>query len=167
MRTSEDLTPTLENALSIDVRKKQGSAAVEDRPTYTVRSVASKTAAAFRTIPTLLAYGVVHVLMRVAPDGENYRRKIKKRRLGASDSTALGNGRGYKLIGYFVSLYRRSLLRNYLHRSGDPCRFIPSCSEYAVRATEKYGLWRGLILTGDRFRRCTPSYRGDHWVDFP
>ncbi len=168
MRPSADLSPTLEKAFPTRGEKDQGSPdIIGHKFLYTVRSLANKTKAAIQVVPTLLAYAVVKILMRVAPDGEEYHRKIKRRRLGESESMSPRKRRGYKLVAYFLSLYRRSLLRNYLHRTGDPCRFIPSCSEYAVRATEKYGFWRGLMLTGDRFRRCTPSYRGDHWVDFP
>jgi putative component of membrane protein insertase Oxa1/YidC/SpoIIIJ protein YidD len=168
MRPSEDLFPSLDTPRPTIGGDLQGSPVIRgNRSTYAGRSVGNSIEAAFRTVPTLLAYAVVYLLMRVAPDGENFRRKIKRRRLGESESTGFRNCGGFNLVGYFVSIYQRSLLHNYLHRTGDPCRFIPSCSEYAVRATEKYGFWRGLMLIGDRFRRCTPSYRGDHWVDFP
>jgi putative component of membrane protein insertase Oxa1/YidC/SpoIIIJ protein YidD len=66
----------------------------------------------------------------------------------------------------FAFLYRRSAVHTYLHRNGYPCRFIPSCTDYAVRAVEKYGLVRGIWMTAGRLRRCSPSYLGDY-VDFP
>lgn len=34
------------------------------------------------------------------------------------------------------------------------CRFYPSCSQYAVLAVEKYGLFRGTLHTADRLTRC-------------
>lgn len=36
------------------------------------------------------------------------------------------------------------------------CRFIPSCSEYAVGAIEQHGLFRGGILVFKRLLRCHP-----------
>ena len=167
MPPSETLLPPTETAArAVSQINKQGPGLVGGWLTDKLNWVANKSSGVCRTVPTLLAYAVVHVLMRIAPDRQNYRNKIETR-FEEPGSRDFRRRYGYKLVGYFVSLYRRSLLRNYLHRTGDPCRFIPSCSEYAVRATRKYGFWRGLMLTGDRFRRCTPSYRGDHWVDFP
>mgnify|MGYP002627329894 CR=1 FL=1 len=36
------------------------------------------------------------------------------------------------------------------------CRFIPTCSEYALEAVEKYGAWRGGILAVKRILKCHP-----------
>jgi len=36
------------------------------------------------------------------------------------------------------------------------CRFMPSCSEYAVDALTLHGPWRGLLLTVRRVLRCHP-----------
>ena len=36
------------------------------------------------------------------------------------------------------------------------CRFLPSCSEYAVEAIERYGAWRGSVLALRRVTRCHP-----------
>ncbi|NIM19335.1 MAG: membrane protein insertion efficiency factor YidD [Candidatus Latescibacteria bacterium] len=40
------------------------------------------------------------------------------------------------------------------------CRFYPSCSEYAAQAIEKYGLWRGAVLSARRLSRCHPWHEG-------
>lgn len=37
-----------------------------------------------------------------------------------------------------------------------PCRFFPSCSEYAEIAIETHGPWRGGWLTVRRLSRCRP-----------
>jgi len=37
-----------------------------------------------------------------------------------------------------------------------PCRFFPSCSEYAEIAIEIHGPWRGGWLTARRLSRCRP-----------
>ena len=39
------------------------------------------------------------------------------------------------------------------------CRFIPTCSAYAVEAEEKYGAWKGGWLALRRVLRCNPFHR--------
>jgi len=36
------------------------------------------------------------------------------------------------------------------------CRFLPSCSEYAVEAIERHGARRGAVLALRRLARCHP-----------
>jgi putative membrane protein insertion efficiency factor len=38
-----------------------------------------------------------------------------------------------------------------------PCRFTPTCSEYAKEAIESYGAGRGLALALRRLSRCRPG----------
>ena len=42
------------------------------------------------------------------------------------------------------------------------CRFTPTCSEYAVRAMEAHGLWRGLWLAFRRLCKCHPFHPGGY-----
>jgi hypothetical protein len=37
-----------------------------------------------------------------------------------------------------------------------PCRFVPSCSTYALEALETHGALRGTWLTIGRLARCHP-----------
>ena len=39
------------------------------------------------------------------------------------------------------------------------CRFIPTCSQYAMEAIEKYGALKGGWLTLKRIARCQPFHR--------
>jgi putative membrane protein insertion efficiency factor len=50
-------------------------------------------------------------------------------------------------------------------RSGRPtgCRYLPTCSEYAVEAMETHGTARGTVLAARRLARCTPW--GGHGMD--
>ncbi|MCO6495196.1 MAG: membrane protein insertion efficiency factor YidD [Bacteroidetes bacterium] len=36
------------------------------------------------------------------------------------------------------------------------CRFDPTCSEYSIQAFNKYGLFKGFILSIKRILRCHP-----------
>lgn len=62
-------------------------------------------------------------------------------RRSASTRTVLGAVRTYQLV-----------------RTGrvSPCRFTPTCSEYAAQALDRHGLRRGLSLTLRRLGRCHP-----------
>jgi uncharacterized protein len=42
------------------------------------------------------------------------------------------------------------------------CRFIPTCSEYAVEAVERYGAMRGSWLAVKRVLRCNPLFPGGY-----
>jgi uncharacterized protein len=39
------------------------------------------------------------------------------------------------------------------------CRFVPTCSEYAIEAVERHGVARGLWLALKRLLRCHPFAR--------
>lgn len=47
------------------------------------------------------------------------------------------------------------------------CRFIPTCSQYAVEAIEKHGAWKGGWLTLWRLLRCNPFNRGNPYDPVP
>lgn len=42
------------------------------------------------------------------------------------------------------------------------CRFIPTCSQYALEAIQTYGACKGSLLTLQRLSRCHPFYKGKH-----
>ena len=46
------------------------------------------------------------------------------------------------------------------------CRFMPTCSQYAVDALREYGLLRGTWLAALRLARCGPWHRGG-WDPIP
>ena len=53
--------------------------------------------------------------------------------------------------------------RKYLSPARAPCcRFVPTCSEYAMQAIEKYGALKGSWLALRRLLRCHPFHKGGY-----
>lgn len=68
-----------------------------------------------------------------------------------------------RLLLALVRFYRRAI-----SPYRDPCcRFIPTCSQYALEAIEKYGAWKGGWLAVRRILRCHPFYKGDLYDPVP
>lgn len=65
------------------------------------------------------------------------------------------------LVAPFVALIRvyQYAISPMLGRS---CRFEPSCSEYAVGALRRHGLFKGLWLASRRLGRCHPWHPGGY-----
>ena len=67
------------------------------------------------------------------------------------------------LFLWLIRFYRRAI-----SPARPPCcRFIPTCSEYALEAVEKYGAWKGGWLAFKRLMRCNPFNRGDFYDPVP
>ena len=58
----------------------------------------------------------------------------------------------YILI-FFIKLYQYCL-SPFLTTS--KCRFLPTCSEYAIEALKNYGVIKGSILAIKRLAKCHP-----------
>lgn len=59
------------------------------------------------------------------------------------------------LLLAFIRFYRK-----WISPARPPCcRFIPSCSSYALEAVEKYGAFKGGRLALFRILRCNPFHR--------
>ena len=42
------------------------------------------------------------------------------------------------------------------------CRFVPTCSEYALLAFEKHGFFKGFYLSLKRILKCHPFHPGGY-----
>lgn len=63
-----------------------------------------------------------------------------------------------KVFLFLIGIYRR-----YISPLKSPCcRYIPTCSEYAMIAVERYGAARGGWLALKRILRCHPFHEGGY-----
>ncbi|MEG2420353.1 MAG: membrane protein insertion efficiency factor YidD [Oscillospiraceae bacterium] len=60
-----------------------------------------------------------------------------------------------KLLLSLIGFYRKNISPN----RPSCCRFIPTCSAYALEAVEKYGAWKGGLLAAKRLLKCQPFHR--------
>lgn len=81
---------------------------------------------------------------------------------------AAGRGCGEDAVrgGEAVKAILRALLRFYQYvfrpMLGNNCRFVPSCSDYAMEAIERYGALRGSWMAIRRIGRCHPWHPGGY-----
>ena len=47
-------------------------------------------------------------------------------------------------------------------KSAPTCKYIPTCAEYGLQAIEKYGAFKGGLLTVWRILRCNPFSKGGY-----
>jgi uncharacterized protein len=78
-----------------------------------------------------------------------------------STSRTLSDALGYAVGRALIALLRayRLLLAPLLPRS---CRFVPSCSAFAIEAIERHGALRGTRLAAGRLARCHPWHDGGY-----
>ncbi len=59
-----------------------------------------------------------------------------------------------------------SLIRGYQYWMspwlGGSCRYLPSCSHYAIEAIERFGPLKGAYFASRRIVRCHPWQEGGH-----
>ncbi len=59
-------------------------------------------------------------------------------------------------VQFFLCAYKRYVSPMFL----PACRYVPTCSEYALEAVERYGVVRGGLKAAWRLLRCHPLARG-------
>jgi len=64
-----------------------------------------------------------------------------------------------RMLVWLIRFYRKHL--SGLKRT-PTCRFIPTCSEYALEAVIKHGALKGSYLAAKRLLRCHPFCKGGY-----
>jgi len=85
----------------------------------------------------------------------------------STDPLPVGGGRG-RARGVARLLSRPLIFGVRLYQVGispllpASCRYVPSCSAYALEALERHGAWRGSWLAIRRILRCHPFHAGGY-----
>ena len=64
-----------------------------------------------------------------------------------------------RILIALVRFYRQNISP---YKGGTTCRFVPTCSQYALEALEKYGALKGSLLAIRRILRCHPMSKGGY-----
>ena len=62
------------------------------------------------------------------------------------------------ILIFFIKMYQR-VLSPFL---GKNCRYIPTCSQYAIEAIQEYGTCKGILMSIKRIIRCNPFVKGGY-----
>jgi uncharacterized protein len=63
----------------------------------------------------------------------------------------------------FLGLWLLQLYKRWISPLLPPaCRYVPTCSQYAMEAVERYGVLRGGIMAAWRVLRCHPFVKGGY-----
>jgi putative membrane protein insertion efficiency factor len=63
-----------------------------------------------------------------------------------------------RLLVWLLHVYQATLSPFF----GRQCRFLPSCSNYAIEALREHGPLRGALMAAWRVLRCNPFSRGGY-----
>ncbi len=64
-----------------------------------------------------------------------------------------------RAVIWLIRFYRRQISPQ---KKKPCCRYIPTCSEYAIEAIERFGLLKGGALSLWRVVRCNPFCKGGY-----
>lgn len=66
-----------------------------------------------------------------------------------------------KIMIKIIMFYQKHISVNF-EKNGVKCKYYPTCSEYALQAYNKYGFFKGTILTIKRVFKCNPFSKGGY-----
>ena len=66
---------------------------------------------------------------------------------------------GKKIVIGLIRFYKVALSP---YKGRSYCNYVPSCSQYAIEAIEKYGPLKGGFLSIKRILRCHPFAKGGY-----
>ena len=61
-----------------------------------------------------------------------------------------------KILLQLIRFYRK----NISPRTGPKCKYYPTCSQYGLEAIERFGAFKGGLMTVWRILRCNPFSKG-------
>ncbi len=64
-----------------------------------------------------------------------------------------------RLLVFLIHIYQKYISPL---KKRPSCIFVPTCSEYAIQALNKYGFFKGIFLTTKRILRCNPFSKGGY-----
>lgn len=64
-----------------------------------------------------------------------------------------------KLLIFLIRTYQLTISPRF---SGGACRYVPTCSQYAIEAIEVHGVFKGTLLAARRILRCNPFFKGGY-----
>lgn len=64
-----------------------------------------------------------------------------------------------KLLIFLIRTYQLTISPRF---SNGACRYVPTCSQYAVEAIEIHGIFKGTFLAAKRVLRCNPFFKGGY-----
>lgn len=64
-----------------------------------------------------------------------------------------------KLMLKFIWFYKNAVSP---YKGRSYCNFVPSCSQYAIEAIERFGALRGGFMAFKRILRCNPFSKGGY-----
>lgn len=62
----------------------------------------------------------------------------------------------FKLIALFLIYLYKFCISPFFPNT---CRFLPTCSSYAIQAIKEHGVFKGCVLAVKRILRCNPRSR--------
>ena len=65
-----------------------------------------------------------------------------------------------KIIIHLIKLYQKTPLNSH-----SKCKYIPTCSNYAIYVINDFGVFKGCFLAIKRILRCNPLSKGG--IDLP
>lgn len=63
-----------------------------------------------------------------------------------------------RFILALIRFYQRSISS----KTQSHCKYVPTCSQYGAQAIERFGVFKGSLLTIWRILRCNPFSKGGY-----
>lgn len=64
-----------------------------------------------------------------------------------------------RIMIFLIRTYQLTLSPRFSHGA---CRFVPTCSQYAIEALQVHGIIKGSLITIWRIMRCNPLVKGGY-----